>query len=339
MTQGPPAAKVPAAKVPAAKVTVIIPARDEEESIEPCLDSVLTQRGPELQVIVIDNGSTDRTRAVVRRVQDRDPRVELVSQPMPSIPRTLNAGLAAAQGRWVVRVDAHSVIGADYIARAVEHLRTGRWVGVGGRKNAVATTPVGRAVGAVLGSRLAVGGSVYHWGTVPRTVDHLPFGVYPTALVRELGGWSEDIANNEDFELDQRLRTRGELLFDPHLVIEWKCRETIAGLFRQYHRYGTGKSAVALAHPRSVRLRHVAPPVLVVWLAASAVVSLLRPGVAAAAVLPYALAVTGVSVAINRNLPTGASRAGVPAALVAMQTGWGIGFWSGLLQRFGRKSQ
>ena len=47
-------------------------------------------------------------------------------------------------------------------------------------------------------------GSVYHHGTAEQVVDHIPFGAYPTDLVRRLGGWREDIANNEDFELDQR---------------------------------------------------------------------------------------------------------------------------------------
>lgn len=313
-------------------VTVIIPARNEEDSIVSCLDSVLAQVGPDLQVVVIDNGSVDGTAAAVRSYGIRDPRVELVTNPVASIPHALNAGLAAARGRWLVRVDAHSTISDGYIARAVRHLREGNWVGVGGRKDAVAATPTGRAIAAVLGSPLAVGGSVYHHGQTAQVVDHIPFGVYPTELLRRLGGWDESIANNEDFEMDQRLREHGDLYFDPAMRIAWHSRETVPDLFAQYRRYGTGKPQVALAHPESVKIRHLAPPALVAWLVAAALLSVRHPAVAAAAAAPYAVAVAAASLEIGRHIPERRSRLSVPAALVAMQVGWGLGFWTGVLR-------
>ena len=312
--------------------TVIIPARNEVDSIESCLDSILTQVGAELQVIVIDNGSVDGTGDAVRAYGVRDPRVELVSCPVASIPHSLNAGLAAARGRWLVRVDAHSTISAGYIGRAVRHLRDGRWVGVGGRKDAVATTPTGRAIAAVLGSPLAVGGSVYHHGETAQVVDHIPFGVYPTELLRRLGGWDESVANNEDFEMDQRLRQHGDLYFDPMMRIAWQSRETVPELFRQYRRYGTGKPQVAISHPGSVKLRHLAPPALVLWLALAALLSLQHPGLAAAAAAPYVALIAAASLVIARKIPGMRSRVSVPAALVAMQVGWGLGFWTGVVR-------
>lgn len=61
-------------------VTVLIPARDEAAHIEAALHSVLTQTGvPRLNVIVLDDGSTDDTRAIVERIAARDARLRLVS--------------------------------------------------------------------------------------------------------------------------------------------------------------------------------------------------------------------------------------------------------------------
>jgi succinoglycan biosynthesis protein ExoA len=312
-------------------VTVVVPARDEVATIDACLDSVLAQEGVDLEVVVVDNGSTDGTAERLATRAAEDPRVVVVSNPVPSIPASLNVAVSAARGRWLVRVDAHSTIPAGYVAHAVRRLQEGRWVGVGGRKTGVGRSPVGRSIAAVLNSRLAVGGSVYHWGTEESVVDHVPFGAYPTALVRDLGGWDETVANNEDFEFDQRLRRHGELLFDPRLQIDWNVRESIGALFRQYRRYGRGKPAVALRHPDGVSPRHLAPPALVAWLAASAGVAVRHPGWAAVAVAPYALAVGAASVAILRSTPDEADGRAVPAALVAMQVGWGLGFWEGLL--------
>ncbi|UAL30494.1 glycosyltransferase [Nocardioides rotundus] len=313
----------------AESVTVLVPALDESASIDACLLSVRAQTHRDLHIVVVDNGSTDDTRDRVRAHASADPRVELVEHPQRSIPGALNAGLQAARGTWLVRVDAHSTVPPDYVARAVERLGTGRWAGVGGRKDAVARTGAGKAIAAVLGSRLAVGGSVYHHGDTVQEVDHIPFGAYPTSLVRQLGGWREDIANNEDFEFDQRLRAHGPLLFDPELRISWHGKETVGDLFAQYRRYGTGKPAVALAHPASVSPRHLLPPALVAWLAGAATAVPRRPGLAAAMAAPYLLVVGACSASIVRDLPDDAEPTTVPAALVAMQVGWGVGFWEG----------
>ncbi|MGY1740255.1 MULTISPECIES: glycosyltransferase family 2 protein [unclassified Blastococcus] len=316
----------------APEVTVVVPARNEEATIEACLDSVLEQTGVDLEVIVVDNGSTDTTGEILRRRAVADPRVRVLTRPQPSIPGSLNAALAAARGRWLVRVDAHSTIPPGYVAHAAARLREERWVGVGGRKTAVGSTPAGRAIAAVLNSPLAVGGSVYHYGTEETVVDHVPFGAYPVTLARELGGWDEDVANNEDFEFDQRLRTRGELLFDPALEIAWHARPTVGALFRQYRRYGRGKPGVALRHPGSVRIRHLAPPALVAWLAGSAVLSARRPVLAAAGVAPYAVAIAAAGALVGRSCPPGTDRRTIPAALAVMQVAWGIGFWEGVAE-------
>jgi succinoglycan biosynthesis protein ExoA len=313
------------------QVTVVVPARDEIDTIDACLDSVLAQQGVTLEVIVVDNGSTDGTTEKLRARAADDQRVVVLSNPEPSIPASLNVALAAARGRWLVRVDAHSTIPAGYVARAVTRLEERRWAGVGGRKTAVGRTPTGRAIATVLNSRLAVGGSIYHYGTAETVVDHIPFGAYATETVRELEGWDERILNNEDFEFDQRLRRRGELLFDPELNIDWNSRETVRQLVRQYRRYGRGKPGVALRHPGSMRIRHLAPPALVVWLALAAAVAVRRPGIAAGMLAPYVVAVGGASLLIARSASMGTARPAIPAALVGMQVGWGIGFWAEVL--------
>ncbi|HEV8421454.1 MAG TPA: glycosyltransferase, partial [Actinomycetota bacterium] len=193
-----PKQETPVAKVPADLVTVVVPAMNEERFIGPCLDSILSQDESNLQVLVVDGGSSDGTLAVVHQYAARDPRVEFLSAGR-TIGSSLNAGLRAARGRWLVRVDAHSTIPPGYVSGLVDHLRTGEWGGVGGRKEGIATSPTGRAIGAALSSRFGVGNSVYHHGTRVRVVDHVPFGAYPTSLVRGAGGWDERLHANEDF--------------------------------------------------------------------------------------------------------------------------------------------
>ena len=311
-------------------VSVIVPARNEEAAIGATLDALRAQYYREMQIIVIDGGSTDRTVQIIESHMAEDPRIELLHNPRQAIPVGLNIGLAHARGQWLVRMDAHSTVDPGYVGAAVARLQEGRWGGVGGRKDGTGTTPAGRAIAAALGSKFGVGGSVYHWGETEQEVDHIPFGAYPTELVRKLQGWDERLVANEDFEFDHRLRQSGEvLLFDPRLRIAWKSKQSVPDLYRQYVRYGRGKLDVTRLHPGSLRPRHLVPPLLVPYLAAAvAATALRRPGLATTMVAPYAAALAVASVRTARTLDDRQAQLLVPASFLAMHLGWGLGVWS-----------
>jgi glycosyltransferase involved in cell wall biosynthesis len=314
-------------------VTVAIPVRNEEATIERCLASVRSQTYANLQVIVVDGESTDATQDVVKRIMAEDPRVELLVNPKRIVPSSLNLALAAARGEWWVRNDGHSTIPPDYVERAVAHLRTGRWGGVAGRKDAVADTDAGRAVAAALGSPFGVGNSTYHHGTTLQVVDHIPFGTYPVAVLRELGGWDEDMVTNQDYEFDYRVRRSGrELLFDPELHIDWRCPQSIGAFWRQYRRYGRGKVNTLVRHPESGAVRHYVAPALVASLVAGVLLLPFRRTRRLGAV-PFAAYGAGIVAATAVTAPRvrGArARALLPAAFAAMHVGWGVGFWEEL---------
>jgi succinoglycan biosynthesis protein ExoA len=310
-------------------VTVVVPARNEERAIGRCLDSILTQDYPHLQVIVVDGASDDGTVEVVNHYAKRDPRVELLHNPGGIIPRSLNMAVEHARGQWFVRVDAHAFVPINYVQSAVEHLRTGRWGGVGGRKDGIGGGPTGHAIAAAMGSRFGVGGSTYHYGTTACTVDHIPFGAYPLALIRELGGWDETLRVNQDYEFDYRVRLSGRaLLFDPTMVIHWENRTSIGALFYQYRRYGKGKVKVARKHPASLQPRHLAAPALIVLLGTAVIASTRNPRLAAVMVSPYAGGLAIASALSARKLPRPA-RPWLAPAFVAMHLGWGLGFAEG----------
>jgi glycosyltransferase involved in cell wall biosynthesis len=314
-------------------VTLVIPALNEERFLGPCLDSVRQQDYPNLQIVVVDGGSTDGTVGVVRQHMADDDRIELLHSPRRNIPTQLNLAVAQARSRWLVRVDAHSIVDPAYVRLSVERLTEGRWGGVGGRKDGVGQTSAGRAIAAAMASRFGVGNSTYHHGTEPQEVDHIPFGAYPVELIRGLGGWDEQLSANEDFEFDYRLRKAGHvLLFDPAIVIKWHSRQSIRDLFRQYHRYGRGKVDVARLHPESMSLRHVVPPAFVAYALVGGLILWRRPLRLLALLAPYGIAITAASVDTGRDLESPADRAYVPLAFAAMHVGWGLGFWSGLLR-------
>lgn len=322
------------------KVTVVVPARNEEGYIGECVDSILKQSYTDFELIVIDGDSDDRTKAIVEEITERDPRVRVIDNPDRVIPVGLNRAVREAKGEYLVRVDAHCTIEPDYIEFIIEHLETGRWGGVGGRKDGVGVTAAGRAVAAVMHSKFGVGNSIYHHGTEIQEVDHIPFGAYPLEVVRELGGWDTELRVNQDFEFDYRVRESGRpILFDPRIRINWVNRQTIKDFYKQYFRYGVGKVPVMFDYPKSVRPRHLAAPALVVNLAVAAALVPFRPVLSLLLATPYAVALAAASVVTSQRVAGLRAKLLVPAAFVAMHIGWGLGFFRGLPAAVAERSQ
>lgn len=146
------------------EVSIIMPVRNEAASLDAALASVCSQAtDASVEVIVVDDYSTDSSRSIIERWAARDEHVRLVSSPRRGIPQALNCGLEAARGRYLVRVDGHSIIPSDYVQALLDHIRSDACEGAGGHKRAVGQGPFGRAVAAAHGSRFGIGDSKYHY--------------------------------------------------------------------------------------------------------------------------------------------------------------------------------
>lgn len=98
---------------PAPRVSVIIPARNEEEGIGDCLRAVLAQDYPNFEVILINDKSTDRTGEIVREIEDGDPRLSCIQgKELPpgwmGKNHALFQGVREAKGEFLLFVDADS---------------------------------------------------------------------------------------------------------------------------------------------------------------------------------------------------------------------------------------
>ncbi|MFE0189516.1 bifunctional polysaccharide deacetylase/glycosyltransferase family 2 protein [Streptomyces sp. NPDC058989] len=101
-------------------VTVLVPAYNEEAGIESTVRSLLASTHRYLQVIVIDDGSTDSTADLATWIDD--PRVEVIRQPNAGKAAALNTGLSYARHDIVVMVDADTVFESDAIHRLIQPL-------------------------------------------------------------------------------------------------------------------------------------------------------------------------------------------------------------------------
>jgi len=86
------------------KVSVLISAFNAEETIKRCLDSIFHQTHPDFEVILVNDGSSDRTMPIVKAFKDK--RLHIIDMPHVGLPKALNAGLKQCKGQYIARMDA-----------------------------------------------------------------------------------------------------------------------------------------------------------------------------------------------------------------------------------------
>lgn len=96
-------------------VTVVIPAYNAEETLSRTVDSVLVQSHSCLDVIVVNDGSTDGTRSLAEHHARRDPRVRVIHQENRGLSGARNTGIRAARGAWITFLDADDWVEKDYV--------------------------------------------------------------------------------------------------------------------------------------------------------------------------------------------------------------------------------
>lgn len=101
-------------------VSVIIPAYNAEKYIAFCLDSIISQTHKNLEIIVVDDGSTDNTGKICDEYSAKDSRIKVIHQKNKGLSGARNAALDIMSGEYVTFVDSDDFISADYTKRLLE---------------------------------------------------------------------------------------------------------------------------------------------------------------------------------------------------------------------------
>lgn len=310
-------------------VTLLIPTWNEEDHIGECLASVVAQTYPlrAMEVLVVDGGSTDRTREIVEEWTSRIPGLRLVDNPKRIQAVALNLGMKAASHDLVVRLDAHTVYADNYVKASVDAYRSAGATMVGGPMRPRGATPFGEAVAIATTSRIGVGPGRFHFADAAGDVDTVYLGAFDRKDVLALGGYDENFAVGEDHELNLRItQSGGRIVLDPAITSWYTPRSTPRELWRQYFRYGQAKAATLRKHRRFPSWRPLAPASLVIGSAASAL-ALFTP-LRAWVWIPWALYLGALSVAAWLRSPKHSMR--TVFAMVIMHFSYGFGLLSAL---------
>ena len=220
-------------------VSVIVPAFNEAANIEATVRSLFTSRYPFVEIIVIDDGSTDGTGDLVARLGL--PGVHVVRQPNAGKPAALNTGIRHARGEILVLVDGDTVVEPDAVAELVQPLANPSVGAVSGNaKVANRRGLLGRwqhleyVIGFNLDRRMFDLGRCMP--TVPGAI-----GAFRRHALRYVGGVSAQTLA-EDTDLTMAVSRAGwRVAYQPDAIAWTEAPGTVRQLWRQRYRwcYGT----------------------------------------------------------------------------------------------------
>lgn len=320
--------------------SVLMPVLNEEHHIRDSVAAMRSQRfAGNLEFLVVDGGSTDATREILLELAAADPRLRVFENPRRIAASGLNVALRHARGRYVARMDAHTEYQENYIALGIRRLREGDTSWVSGPPVPVGRGPVSRAVALALRSPIGRGGS-RKWAAEagePAREYALDAGVFAGVWERERllasGGWDEQWVVNQDSEMAGRFLAAGEqLICLTGMAAFYTPRDSVAGLWRQYRRYGEFRLKTAVRHPDTLRRSHLLAPGLILTAAAAVVAPrpLRRAARAGLGVYAAALVASGWQARAHAQEPADAPL--VAVVLATMHLAHGTGTLRGALR-------
>lgn len=247
------AERAPPAAEDLPRVSVIVPAYNEAVGIEAAVRSLAASDHTELEVVVVDDGSTDGTADVVRSLDL--PRVRLVQQPNAGKATALNTGVAAARHDVLVMVDGDTVFQPDTVRRLVQPLRRAEVGAVSGNTK--------------VGNRRGLLGRWQHLEYVSgfnldrRMYDELrcmptvpgAIGAFRRDVLEQVGGVSTETLA-EDTDLTMAVNRAGYRVVYEESAIAWtEAPATLSALWRQRYRWCYGTLQAVWKHRAAMRSR------------------------------------------------------------------------------------
>lgn len=193
-------------------------AYNAETYLAQTVESVLAQTMRDFEFVIVDDGSTDATPAMLAAFAKRDPRVRVVTQANAGIPKAANAGLAACRGEFVARMDSDDIAKPERFAVQLPYLKDNGLVACGtwhdliderGRFLKVLPTPTDDAV--IQDLALKGHGSICN-----------PTSMFVRKALADLGGYSEDLPVAEDLDCWLRLGEVGSLGNVPQSLMQYR---------------------------------------------------------------------------------------------------------------------
>jgi len=249
------------------QISIIIPTLNEIEHIEKLIDSISSQDNVSKEIFIVDGGSDDGTQQKVRQISQSNPYIKLIENPERFVSHGFNRAYRETTSKYISLIGAHSIYPNNYFYTCIKAIQSGECDVAGGFLLQIGKNNIGKAIARVMSSQFGVGNTEFR--TIPRRmyVDSVAFAIYDRRVFDKIGLFDEELIRNQDDEFHYRLTKAGfKILMLPELEITYIVRSSLKSLFNQYYQYGLYKPLVFIKVNSGMRLRHLIPPLFVLYL-------------------------------------------------------------------------
>jgi cellulose synthase/poly-beta-1,6-N-acetylglucosamine synthase-like glycosyltransferase len=232
-------------------ISIVIPAYNVESTIGACLDALIAQATPDTEIIVVDDGSTDTTRAVAEAKG-----VRVITQSNRGAAAARNTGVQHARGDLVLFLDADSVPDAHWLAKLSAPFADANVVGASGQKKTRQKNLWARYIQAEYDYR-------YDRLAAHRTIDFIDSSTaaYRRDIFLANGGFDPTLLDAEDVEFSFRLAERGYAMILVRDAIVWHTHPaSLSEFLRRKYRYALWRARVYARFPHKVVADTRTPP-------------------------------------------------------------------------------
>lgn len=224
------------------QTSVVVPVYNDPDGVRTTIDSLVDQTATDYEVIIVDNGSTDGTTDVARKLARQDRVRYVLEDAIQSSYAARNAGIEAASGEILGFVDADMWVGSEYVESITDRMEADDRDYMGCNVEIVADD------GTVARYRRATGFDVE---TYIREKRFAPTCCVVTRrrVFDAVGRFDDRLRSNGDLEFGRRVHDAGfELVFEPDVTLYHPARSTLRELVSQSARIGRGRGEVRERH-------------------------------------------------------------------------------------------
>lgn len=317
-------------------ITVVMPVLNEAKHLADAVTSVVEQHYPgDIEILLAMGTSTDGTDDVAAALAAADSRIRLIPNPHNLTTVGLNEAIRQAKHDIIVRIDAHSQPTVGYFANGVHVLDEQGADLVGGIMDARGRSAFQKAVAWAYTSRFGIGGANFHVGGEAGEAESAYLGIFRKSALQRVGGYDESIVRGEDWDLAQRIKKTGGLVwFSPELRVIYWPRGRFDRLVKQFYSTGVWRGDLTRRDVAGAPVRYFAPPVLVAGVAVG--LAMASAGVLIGLVPAATYLVGAAALAVTARGLSLKSRIALMIVLPTIHFSWGWGFWVGFVRGAGQ---
>jgi glycosyltransferase involved in cell wall biosynthesis len=314
-------------------VSILIPCFNESDYIEQTLNSLLDNSYPKnfYEIIIIDGGSTDGTKTIVGNIIKINKNIKIIDNPKKIQSAGLNIGIKKSRGSILIRADAHAIYDKHFIRESVKLLTSNSFQNVGPFQKSVGVGILSQSISMAMNSFFGLGNAKYRLSdNYIEKVKSVWLGAWFKEKLIEINGFDESLKIAEDFDLNYRLRIDGgEIVASNKIKATYIVRKSIKDLFVQFYKYGFWKTKFLLNYPKEIQIRWFAPPILVISLICTVIMSFSYNHMLFFPLLYTAF--LSIGVLINFDIKKILSSLLLIIIYPTLHFSWGIGFLIGLI--------